>query len=129
MKKPKLSADQVAPYLPYKVKAKFQYNNDPKCRTYVIGTVGVLYDNGSICCFDTVNASPDRFRLILNPKSYATNSFAKAIGLNDADQIRLAGWLCGYHKTKQLPYYLFQKLVENHIDVFDLIPKRLAIAI
>jgi hypothetical protein len=143
----KLKSEQLAPYLPYQVKAKFQYNNDKKCRTYVVGTVGVVYSDGSICCFDTVNATPDRFRLILKPISELNSLLEKIYGefrFQNIDIVTMKyATVVNYQMMGEsfkdlvysqgsfdcCPMYVFNELLKHHLDVFNLIPKKLAIAV
>ena len=68
----KLEIKHIAPYLPYGLKAKFQSINKKTCRKYVIGTISAMYSDCSICCYDTVNATPDNFKPILRPLSDLT---------------------------------------------------------
>jgi len=57
----------VSMSLPYGLKVLIPESNTKGCRKMVIGTVGVVFDDGSINCYDTVNASPDRYKPILRP--------------------------------------------------------------
>jgi hypothetical protein len=57
----------VSMSLPYGLKVLIPESNTKGCRKMVIGTVGVLFDDGSINCYDTVNASPDKYKPILKP--------------------------------------------------------------
>ena len=58
--------------LPYGLKVQFPETNEKSCRKKVIGTIHAVYNDGSITCYDTVNATPDRFKLILHPLSDLT---------------------------------------------------------
>ena len=57
----------VAMSLPYGLKVLIPESNTKGCRKTVIGTVGVVFDDGNINCYDTVNASPERYKPILKP--------------------------------------------------------------
>ena len=59
----------VSMSLPYGLKALIPESDTKGCRKTVIGTVGAVYDNGSINCFDAVNACPKWYKPILYPMS------------------------------------------------------------
>ena len=48
----------VAMSLPYGLKVLIPESNTKGCRKTVVGTVGVVFDDGSINCYDTVNTAP-----------------------------------------------------------------------
>lgn len=125
----KLKVTHLSQYLPYKIKAKFQYNNDCRCRVYVIGTVSVVYSNATICCFDTVNAYPERFKLLLHPKSIITDEWLSELNLDLSDKFVLKDFADNHIGYWSLSYNHLEILFQYHIDVFDLIPKKLAVAI
>ena len=60
----------VAMSLPYSLKVVIPESNTKGCRKTVIGTVGVVFDDGSINCYDTVNACPKWYKPILMPTQY-----------------------------------------------------------
>lgn len=62
----------LAMSLPYGLKVQFTDSNERGYSKEVIGTIGCVYDDGVITCFDTVNAAPDEFRMILHPLSDIT---------------------------------------------------------
>src|SRR5574344_1475491 len=89
----KLEIKHLAPYLPYGLKAKFQAKNKKTCRKYVIGTISVIYSDCSICCYDTVNATPDQFKTILRPLSDYADIDSDAlcdINCDMSDQIQIS---------------------------------------
>jgi len=57
----------VAMSLPYGLKVLIHESNKKYCRKTVIGTVGVVFDDGSINCYDTVNACPRWYKPLLYP--------------------------------------------------------------
>jgi len=57
----------VAMSLPYGLKVLIPESDNKYCRKTVIGTVGAVYDDGSITCHDTVNACPRWYKPILYP--------------------------------------------------------------
>lgn len=59
----------VAMSLPYGLKVLIPESDNKYCRKTVIGTVGSVYDDGSITCNDTVNACPRWYKPILKPMS------------------------------------------------------------
>lgn len=90
----------VSMSLPYGLKALIPESNEKGCRKAVIATVGVVFDDGSINCYDTVNASPYRYKPILYP--YCKN--------------------VDYITVRKL-----RRLVKDHFDVAGLIDKCQAI--
>lgn len=125
----KIKAHQLAPYLPYGLKAKFQKTQDRKCRKYVIGTIGAMYceKNGdvSITCFDTVNAAPYTFKPILRPMTDLTKEELIEQGFTS-----YIDYLTHEKRTPlEAPYNKVQYLLSKHYDVFGLIEQGLAIDI
>ena len=55
----------VSMSLPYGLKVLIPESDNKYCRKTVIGTVGAVYDDGSITCHDTVNACPRWYKPIL----------------------------------------------------------------
>ena len=126
----KLEIKHLAPYLPYGLKAKFQSKNKKTCRKYVIGTISVMYSDCSICCYDTVNATPDNFKPILRPLSdYADiNSDAmNSLNCDMSEQINLNEFAIGYICLGSLYQSTYDLCLKNHIDVFGLIDQGLAL--
>ena len=126
----KLEIKYLAPYLPYRLKAKFQEKNKKTCRKYVIGTISAMYLDCSICCYDTVNATPDNFKPILRQLSdYADiNSDAmNSLNCDMSEQINLNEFAIGYICLGSLYQSTYDLCLKNHIDVFGLIDKGLAL--
>ena len=126
----KLEIKYLAPYLPYGLKAKFQEKNKKTCRKYVIGTISAMYLDCSICCYDTVNATPDNFKPILRQLSdYADiNSDAmNSLNCDMSEQINLNEFAIGYICLGSLYQSTYDLCLKNHIDVFGLIDKGLAL--
>lgn len=126
----KLEIKYLAPYLPYGLKAKFQAKNKKTCRKYVIGTISVMYSDCSICCYDTVNATPDNFKPILRPLyDYADiNSDAmNSLNCDMSEQINLNEFAIGYICLGSLYQSTYDLCLKNHIDVFGLINHGLAL--
>ena len=126
----KVPVEIVAHYLPYGVKAKFQYKNKSTCRHYVIGTLCAVYDDGSIVCHDTVNATPDHYRLVLIPLDCYKDINSKAFTALNCD-IPNHIEICDL-ANKQIHYTsmsvaALEICLKNHIDVFGLIEQGLAI--
>jgi len=110
---------QLAAYLPYETKVTFMYK-----RKQVIGTLDAVYKDGTITCGDTINASPDKFKLMLVPVN--TKILGSAKDYNEySDLIDIL-----HYKIKQnidnMPYRLLQLALEKNYDIFDLIPQGLA---
>jgi hypothetical protein len=126
----KLEIKHLAPYLPYGLKAKFQAKNKKTCRKYVIGTISVMYSDCSICCYDTVNATPDNFKPILRSLSdYADiNSDAmNSLNCDMSDQIQISELASKRISLSDISVGCFDILVSNHVDVFGLIDEGLAL--
>lgn len=123
----KLQLNEIAPYLPYKLKARFQEKNSRTCRTYVIGTIGCIFSDCSIVCHDTVNACPDKFKLILYPKTIIDESWLSEANCDFKEQIIIEEFVESKIGYWNLPYNVLEILYSRHIDVFDLINKKLAI--
>ena len=128
--KPKLTLKHLAPYLPYQVKAKFKETQlNPKCRKYAIGTVGAVYDGSkepTIVCFDTVNSSPDKFKLLLRPLSWITDEVLSDINCDLSTQIEIKDIEAQIVWHGNVSYGAMQILFEHHVDVFGLIEQGLA---
>jgi hypothetical protein len=125
----KLEIKHLAPYLPYGLKAKFQAKNKKTCRKYVIGTISVIYSDCSICCYDTVNATPDQFKPILRPLSDYADIDSDAlcdINCDMSDQIQISEFANKRISLSAISVGAFEILVSNHVDVFGLIDQGLA---
>ena len=90
--------------LPYGLKVLIPESDTKGCRKTVIGTVGAVFDDGSINCFDTVNACPRWYKPILHP-----------VGQE----------IYNYIDWKFL--YYIKHCLENHFDIAGLIEKGQAI--
>jgi hypothetical protein len=126
----KLEIKHLAPYLPYGLKAKFQAKNKKTCRKYVIGTISVMYSDCSICCYDTVNATPDQFKPILRPLSdYAdiNSDTMNSLNCDISDQIQISEFANKRISLSAISVGAFDILVSNHVDVFGLIDEGLAL--
>ena len=93
----------VSMSLPYGLKVVIPESDTKGCRKTVVGTVGAVYDDGSITCHDTVNACPRWYKPVLKPY-YAAN---------------------GNYKEEQFEHVV--SLISKHYDVFGLIEKEQAI--
>lgn len=122
MKTDKLTLKELAPYFPYHVKAKFKSKNNG----VEIGTVCIITEAGNITCYDTVNAYPTSFKLLLRPLSWLTNEVLSDINCDLPDQIRMIEFRDGYDPLHCIPYGVIQILLENHVDCFNLIERGLA---
>lgn len=95
----KIKLTELSAHFPYKVKALFNATNEKGCHNKVIGTVGVIYDDCSITCYDTVNSSPEKYKLILYPQEVSNCESSS----ND--------------------------LLKRRVDIFGLIEKGLAVSV
>jgi len=119
-------------YLPYKIKAYFKEVNDRYCRVYVIGSVHSVYDDASITCYDTVNSSPDKFKLILRPIDDFYDINCPELCKTNFDiltQLELVDLCLGKQHYSGLKYSDMKEFLRYHIDVFGLIDKGFAISI
>ena len=127
----KLQLKHIAPYLPYKLMAKFPESNRKGCKSLVVGPIGALYSDCSIVCHETVNASPDRFRPLLVPLAFFNNINSPAfqeINCDVGDQIEIHELALKMIHYTDLSVGAYEVCLMNHIDIFDLIPTGLAIA-
>jgi hypothetical protein len=111
--------EQLAAYFPYKVKAKFKDLNNSKA--IEIGTLGQINDNSTIVCYDTVNAYPDKFKLLLRPLSWLTDEVLSDINCDLLDQIKMCELRDKQISLHSMPYGVVNILLENHVDIFGLI--------
>ena len=116
----------VSMSLPYGLKVVIPESDTKGCRKTVIGTVGAVYDDGSITCHDTVNACPKWYKPILHRltdiskfNSYIAENFLskEVINLMKLDMI----------SDTKISYFELIFLVKNHFDVAELISQGKAI--
>lgn len=116
----------VSMSLPYGLKVVIPESDTKGCRKTVIGTVGAVYDDGSITCHDTVNACPKWYKPILHRltdiskfNSYIAENFLskEVMNLMKLDMI----------SDTKISYFEFIFLVKNHFDVAELISQGKAI--
>lgn len=137
----KLQTKHIAPYLQYNIKAKFKYSNDKYCRKYVIGTIGAIYKNCTIVCHDTVNATPDKFKLLLRPMSDLINTIEhngknfipieeilkhNCFNIKKMSRDEINSYAESVSMFDLLNYRDAELLFEWHFDIFDLIQSGLA---
>ena len=103
----KIPLEQLAAYFPYGVKAIFPETNKKGCRTKVIGTINAIYDDSTINCYDTVNASPDKFKLVLYPPTFS--------------------WKITASSRDFETYLEVEKHLKARVDIFGLFEKGLAV--
>lgn len=120
--KNKIELKFLVSYFPYKVKAKFKGKNTG----VEIGTIGIIKETGHINCYDTVNAYPTKFKLLLHPLSWLTNDVLSDINCDLLDQIKISEFRDKQFSLHNMPYGVIQILLENHVDIFDLIKQGLA---
>ena len=68
----------LAASLPYGLKLQFKEREEKYCRKQVIGTLGGIYSDGIIGCFDTVNSTPTKFKPIIRPIDSLTKECVQA---------------------------------------------------
>jgi hypothetical protein len=120
------------PYFPYKLKVLFDDNT--------IGTVGAIFEDGSIICRGTANTTPENFKPILRPLSdlYLTikinnKEFCPEQELKQefCNCDGFLNWLKYYQKIKikdsKIEWCVVNKMIEWHFDVFGLIENGLAV--
>ena len=118
----------VSMSLPYGLKVVIPESNTKGCRKTVVGTVGVVFDDGSINCYDTVNASPKRYKPILRPMHEVVlldrNPSSAIISEEDIKYLKK-----GKVSLDFISAFTFKILIEMHFDVAGLIDKKEAIDI
>ena len=113
----------VSMSLPYKLKVVIPESNEKGCRETVIATVGVVFDDGSINCYDAVNACPKWFKPILYPLS-------DAYKMIKSDKLTVKTFLdaqCGIINIDAIQLFELIQLVKSRFDVAGLIAKGQAI--
>ena len=113
----------VSMSLPYKLKVVIPESDEKGCRKTVIGTVGVVFDDGSINCYDTVNACPKWYKPILYPLS-------DAYKMIKSDKLTVKTFLdtqCGIINIDAIQLFELIQLVKSRFDVAGLIAKGQAI--
>jgi hypothetical protein len=126
----KLKLEQIALYFPYGLKAVLPETNKKGCRKIVIGTIGVLYSDCSITCYDTVNSSPDRYKPLLIPLRKFEDINSPEFQFLNCDlqnQVEINELAFNEISILSLSYKTLEICLKNHIDIFDLIPKNLAV--
>ena len=127
----KLETKHLAPYLPYKLKGIYEMSSKQKQETLqAIDTLGKCRTDEDLMWFEI-----KMFKPILQP--LFNDNFDYTIFL--MDNFPEEKWADAYNdimngvgfgvKIEQIPYELHEFLFENHIDVFGLIEKGLAIDI
>ena len=129
----KLETKHLAPYLPYNLKCEVLNSGQEK----EIGEMIAVYNDGSACFGNIVESEKgfEYIKPILQP--LFNDNFDYTIFL--MDNFPEEKWADAYNnimngvgfgvKIEQIPYELHEFLFENHIDVFGLIEKGLAIDI
>ena len=127
----KLETKHLAPYLPYNLKCEVLNSGQEK----EIGEMIAVYNDGSACFGNIVESEKgfEYIKPILQP--LFNDNFDYTIFL--MDNFPEEKWADAYNdimngvgfgvKIEQIPYELHEFLFENHIDVFGLIEKGLAI--
>ena len=110
----------VSMSLPYGLKVLIPESNTKGCRKTVVGTIGVVFDDGSICCRDTVNEFPKWYRPILHPLLDAD----KITKSNVPMIITLKYRKIDFRSTEEIELITLVKL---HFDVAGLIEKGQAV--
>lgn len=122
MKTKKIPLEQLSAYFPYGVKAEFwsRYGKSLNVKRYkVIGTVGAIYDNSTICCYDTVNSTPTEFKLLLHPINLQKSKIKSEYNLFEI-------WKLYKNDISIMPLCFYKEFLRCHYDIFGLIEKGLA---
>lgn len=137
----KLETKHLAPYLPYKLKMKFH-----NWETYELHGLSFT-DEGEPCTIRDGNFSMSRSNIklsrpILRPLSDLTkkieydgrefipyNELVDVYGFEHIERANKVNLQIEDYVVRRCSYYLIQKLLEWHFDIFGLIPKKLAIDI
>ena len=131
----------VSMSLPYGLKAIIPESDTKGCRKTVIGTVGAVYEYGSITCNDTINVCPRWYKPIL----YPIKMLKKNIEFN-GETINPISWLEDEYYSldlyrqanillmderyiNQSDFMLVKHMIEWYFDIAGLIEKGQAIDI
>ena len=118
----------VSMSLPYGLKVVIPESDTKGCRKTVVGTVGAVYDDGSITCHDTVNACPRWYKPILRPMHEVVlldkNPASAMISKEEIEYLKK-----GKVGLVFISAFTFKILIEMHFDVAGLIDKKEAIDI
>lgn len=127
-----LETKHIAPYLPYKLKCQVK-----DLGKTIVAELHSVYADGTCTFCDTIESEKgfDYVKPILQPLSndnfdydiFLMDNFPKEQWADAYNDI-MAGIGFGV-QVEQIPYVLFEFLLKNHIDVFGLIEKGLAIDI
>lgn len=124
----KIKIQEIAPYLPYGI--ELQYLD---YRAKLLGLANGWH--GIVCFTDKIhktpikNVKPILYRLpCLHDGEDYESGLAKIFNLTFKDRIAM-GVLGAYNNTGEIEYRYVQKFLSLHIDVFNLIPRGLAIDI
>ena len=125
----------VSMSLPYGLKVLIPESDTKGCRKTVIGTVGAVFDDGSVNCFDTVNACPKWYKPILYPMSdlssvikYKGKKFIPICRIyNMSGQYAIGESWFRNHNISCLPSFIMNEMIEWHFDIAGLIEKGQAV--
>lgn len=112
--------------LHYGLKVLIPESDKKGCRKTVIGTVGSVFDDGSINCFDTVNACPRWYKPILHNLT-DISKFNSHIAENFLSQEVMDLMKIDMIAETKISYFEFIFLVKNYFDVAGLISQGKAI--
>ena len=118
----KTNIKHLAPYLPYGLKVMLHVINKPKCRKYIVGTVGAVYSDGTIVCHDTVNAAPDFFKPILRPladfKDINSDAFNE-LNYDLEHQLEICDVANRNIHYTSMTVGAYEICLQNHINIFE----------
>ena len=116
----------VSMSLPYGLKVLIPESDTKGCLKTVIGTVGAVYDDGSIACHDTINTFPKWYKPILHKLTDITkfdSYVAECFLSKDVMKLMKLDMIA----ETEISYFEFIFLVKNHFDVAELISQGQAI--
>ena len=127
----------VSMSLPYGLKVVIPESDTKGCRKTVVGTVGAVYDDGSITCHDTVNSCPRWYKPVLYPMSDLKNAI-KRDGKRFIPICRIYN-MSGHYEIGEkwfknnnivcIPSFIMTEMIKWHFDIAGLIEKGQAIDI
>lgn len=118
----------VSMSLPYGLKVLIPESNTKGCRKTIIGTVGAVYDDGSIACHDTINTFPKWYKPILHKLTDITkfdSYVAECFLSKDVMKLMKLDMIA----ETEISYFEFIFLVKNHFDVAELISQGQAVGV
>jgi hypothetical protein len=126
----KLTIEHLAPYLPYRLKARDSFDDEAPIAEVVSLSSNITWGDITVLDISGIHhVENTKIKLILRPLSDLTDDKISEFNLDITDEIELRETRDHHKLATHLNYGLCQVLFKNHFDVFGLIDKGLAIDI